>query len=377
MSDYGKEFFEGKRPWSKIKDSILASYMTPYLTKVNQLGKQIILIDGFAGPGTFGEKRNPGSPLIIEQAANRIVPNTHKSYFINNNRKHHQQLDAIREKQKWTNAEAVFGNANETIPQILQSLTDEVLFLYLDPFGLKDAPFSIIEPILHRTASTEILIVMHASALHRLAARNAVERGEIDQNISRNHQILSDTLGGDYWKEALLDPAPDRTASKREEIVLEGYCKRLKQGNLKCTGFCPVQTTTDRKTKYYVVFATGSDDGLEIMNDNMLSSFERHMTKEEMGDSFFAEQDWIFWRDNAPELEALVLSVIADAPGLSRISYWHKILETHFFRFMQKEYNAAVKRLLNDGVIRFEPVGSKRYNKLALLFPANSQQLLL
>jgi len=92
MSTYGDNFFEGKRPWSKIKDAILATYMPPYLTKLRALGKDIVLIDGFAGAGTFGEQNDEGSPLIIERNAQEIVPNMHISYFINNDPHHHEQL---------------------------------------------------------------------------------------------------------------------------------------------------------------------------------------------------------------------------------------------------------------------------------------------
>ncbi len=56
MSDYEEDFFEGKRPWSVIKDQVLNSYMSPYLNKVKSLQKPILLIDGFAGPGVFDDQ---------------------------------------------------------------------------------------------------------------------------------------------------------------------------------------------------------------------------------------------------------------------------------------------------------------------------------
>jgi hypothetical protein len=51
MVESSDEFFEGKRPWSKIKDEVLGNYMTPYLAKVNTRGQPILLIDGYAGQG--------------------------------------------------------------------------------------------------------------------------------------------------------------------------------------------------------------------------------------------------------------------------------------------------------------------------------------
>jgi len=40
-------FFEGKRPWSKIKDQVLGHYLPAYIAKVNTKGKPILLIDAF------------------------------------------------------------------------------------------------------------------------------------------------------------------------------------------------------------------------------------------------------------------------------------------------------------------------------------------
>ena len=66
------QFFEVKRPWSKIKDQILGAYLKPYLAKVKQLGKPIVLIDGFAGKGRFRDGSD-GSPLIMCKVADQML----------------------------------------------------------------------------------------------------------------------------------------------------------------------------------------------------------------------------------------------------------------------------------------------------------------
>ena len=72
MTEQNDDFFEGKRPWSVIKDEILGAYMSPYIAKVNRLKRRILLIDGYAGPGVFDDG-SAGSPLIICQAAERFA----------------------------------------------------------------------------------------------------------------------------------------------------------------------------------------------------------------------------------------------------------------------------------------------------------------
>jgi three-Cys-motif partner protein len=60
-------FFNAKRPWSRYKDFLLQSYLEPYIPKVAKLRKPILIVDCFAGRGSFDDGE-PGSPLIIAKA---------------------------------------------------------------------------------------------------------------------------------------------------------------------------------------------------------------------------------------------------------------------------------------------------------------------
>ena len=66
------DFFQSKKPWSPYKDMILSYYLTPYLPKVCSLGKPVVVVDCFAGPGRF-EDGSEGSPLIISKAVREMV----------------------------------------------------------------------------------------------------------------------------------------------------------------------------------------------------------------------------------------------------------------------------------------------------------------
>src|SRR5436305_12171705 len=97
MVENSDDFFEGKRPWSKIKDGVLGKYMEPYLAKVNTRGQPILLIDGYAGPGVF-EDNTLGSPLIMCEKAEERAKGNYHAIFINNKRKYHERL--LREIQQ-------------------------------------------------------------------------------------------------------------------------------------------------------------------------------------------------------------------------------------------------------------------------------------
>lgn len=108
MSEADEDFFEGKRPWSIIKDQVLESYMSPYIAKVNRLGSPILLIDGYAGPGVFGDGK-PGSPLIMCHAAEKYAKGNYRAIFINKDEHYHQKLEKVLQHAGWSgSAQAIF-----------------------------------------------------------------------------------------------------------------------------------------------------------------------------------------------------------------------------------------------------------------------------
>jgi three-Cys-motif partner protein len=131
-------FFEGKRPWSRIKDEVLSKYLVPYLTKVKKLNEDIILVDAFAGPGYFNDG-SYGSPIILCQMAENYAPKNSRVILVNKNKEHHEKLrssleDYINKQIAFT----ILGSAKDLFCRLSNLLSDQTVLLYLDPFGLED-----------------------------------------------------------------------------------------------------------------------------------------------------------------------------------------------------------------------------------------------
>jgi len=265
-------------------------------------------------------------------------------------------------------AQPILGDAAVEIPRITEKLRNETLFVYLDPFGLSHCPFSVIAPLLHRQNSTELLIVFHAPALHRLAARNRVLENTIDDSIRKNHQILTDMLGGNYWQEFMFNPDTKVTPQEREKQVVSAYCDRITTNSrMYHAGYCPIQRDRDETTKYYLVFATQHIEGLKIMNDNMIRAFEKHMTEQEFSGTLFSDMGWQVWRDNS-DLIDITLDLITKKPRQTRSQYWSMMLRRHFFRYTGGEFGKAVAELSKQGKINFTSK-TGRLNDDAILYP--------
>ncbi len=276
LAETEDDFFEGKRPWSVIKDQVLKQYMSPYLAKVKQLKKPILLVDGYAGPGVFDDGE-PGSPLIMCQAAEKFTPRGYRAFFINKRPKYHKKLEGVLQKAGWDGAATpILGDTTKILPDIASTLRDHTVFLYLDPFGPTGCPFALLEPFLTRNPSysTEMVIMMHMPVLHRLAARKAVEAGREDEDlIQKMHQRVTLTLGGDYWKPILWDGT--RKAEEREFQLIEAYRNKL-ASYLPYVGSCPVREGPTDRIKYFIVFVSRHPDAMLLMNDAMIKAYLRY-----------------------------------------------------------------------------------------------------
>lgn len=363
------DFFDGKRPWSVIKDQVLRSYLPSYLAKVNKLGRLILIVDGFAGPGKF-EDGSEGSPLIICASAEKFVRGKYRAFFINKDRKHHEQLTSTLKGANLleTVATPILGDTVEILPDLRRAIRDHTVFLYLDPFGPTGSPFSLLEPFLTRDkrVSTEIVLMVHMPIVHRLAARNAVLEGrEYDTLIQQYHMTLTETFGGEYWKPIMFDD--QLLPEAREFRLINAYEKKLGQ-YLPFVGSCPVRASEHERIKYFIVFASRHPDAMILMNDSMAQAYSKRMHEVAVAGTFFEKTDWQNER-SVTGLREAILSLLASNPGLSRKDLWLKIVQDNFMRYLEKEYRQTVQQLIDEGSLMSPtPRKTKRLNDECQLF---------
>ncbi len=366
-------FFEGKRPWSKIKDAVLRDYLPAYLSKVATLSqRRIILIDAFAGPGIFDNEEGMdrlGSPLIILHNAEKYVPGKYLAIFVNSKKDHHKKLSETIKEYKL--AKTLFGNAQELLKEINDLLTNQTLFLYLDPFGLKDLDFDLIKPILERdiSYSTEILVNMSMPTLHRLATRKLQQNGIQTAQSIRLNEVLTRVLGGEYWKQIMWNDS--LSAEEKEIRVMEKY-RELLRGYLPFTGSCPVSEKMGKRVKYFITFCSRHNHAMLLMNDFMCKAYFKYMHEREFEDTLFKDIEWKKTRNLKP-LKKTILEELKKFVKNSRLALWERIIQQHFMEFHSSEYREAVEQLVNEGEIDYKNPRNtgRRLNDECILFLTN------
>src|SRR5262245_4795687 len=99
--DNDKEHFEDYREQTRVKHEILAAYLTPYFRIVGKTNKDLLYIDGFAGPGAYTKADTgevfDGSPLRALKliAGDAMFSAKVSTVFIEVDHDLHQRLEKV------------------------------------------------------------------------------------------------------------------------------------------------------------------------------------------------------------------------------------------------------------------------------------------
>ncbi len=372
MGSTESNFFKGKREWSKLKDQVLQNYLPPYLAKVNKLKKRIILVDSFAGPGFFEETGEEGSPVTFCRIAEQIVPNNYSAILVNRSKSHHNTLTSVlKDYISSKKALTINGNASDLLKRLHSLVTDQTLFIYLDPFGLKGTDFETIKKFLNRNKnhSTELLINLSVPTIIRNSCVNSIKQSGYNDDVYKKHSILNKALGGDYWKEVLLDQS--LTSKERRNKIIKEYISKLKQF-LPYVGYCMVQEKgIDSRLKYIIILASRHKDSQALMNDIMFKSYWKHIWKNYSEGTLFENSEWreILPLEYFQHLEKDIIKLFRGKPNLSRIDGWQILTRYRFMRYTSKDYRQKIKELIDRKIAGFiDTKGTGKINDFSKIY---------
>ena len=242
---------------------ILQKYLQAWFPILARWNGRIIYYDGFAGPGVYS-KGEEGSPLIALNAA----------------KNHNYQLNAelvfvfVEEREdRATALRQIIGVEEETLPgnfrcevinekfepalrKTLDSLEEENLsiaptFAFIDPFGIKGLPFSLIKRLLGND-KCEVLITFVDSTIERFVSELPGQ---------------TNALIGNPYASDIIESSEDRIAKARELYYnsLSGVARFVRSFGMK--------GRNDRNI-YHLFFATNHSLGHKRMKEAMWKTDE-------------------------------------------------------------------------------------------------------
>ena len=252
---------------TRVKHELLSKYLKGW---VRILGKShnLNIFDCFAGRGKFSEGEE-GSPLVIIKTIAEIRekmgrPKEASCIFIEINDSNFQNLrveidNEINLSQRydgWLDVEFFNDEFANVASRIIDEYSERLApsFFFIDPFGFSGVSFEVIKNILS-IKRTEVFMTFMVRDVNRFFE-------------SSTHRIsIEELYGMDNVQVILQNQYPNLP---REQALLRLYRDQLhKSANVKYT--LPFKVNADKKlqTTYYLIHATNSPKGCELMKEIM------------------------------------------------------------------------------------------------------------
>lgn len=264
-------------PHTLAKIEILKGYLNAYFPILGRTkrGQNILLVDGFAGPGEYVNAYE-GSPIValvaataaIELLAGAWIAGDVSCAFIEpiEDRCQHLcervQKVQIHPKVKIQILEKTFvdgiAELKRTMPRPF--MTADPLFVFIDPFGATGVPFQTVASILS-TPCSEVLINLDSDGIMRnfpLARQ---------KDFSQRESLMTSVFGDESWRGAITS-----TNFKTQcQQVLDLYKRKLRSVLGVEYVFSFEMRGSDDMLNYHLVFASQNPLGLKKMKEAMKS----------------------------------------------------------------------------------------------------------
>ena len=351
------EFFKKKNSWSMMKDKILGQYLVPYINKVKQFKRLVVIVDGFAGCGIYGDKTE-GSPIIICKILEGYIKKGIKAIgiFIDNNLECFKELEKnIKYYKDKEIAITEFGDFRKITPDIIKIAKDSPMFFYIDPFGIAGLEFEHLEMIFKKVkrSSTEVLVNFNYRAFKR--------------EVEAYPELVKKVMNGDYYQEILQNKTISSTL--KEKNIIEKYTDLYRQ-YFNFVGYCPVMYKDQLNAKYYLIFASAHFDGLRLMNDIMGNVYREFYSKGRLFDVTPPDK-----KRDLNLLEQNIIKLIRGIGTTNRLEIKKILMPKLFMRYKERDYGEVVSRLIKARKL-YSETGKARINDLTRIsltrFPKNS-----
>lgn len=352
-------FFKKKQPWSKVKDRVVAGYLTPYCAKLLATKKPLKIVDCFAGKGKFDDGED-GSPMMIAQIIKDILKNP-KSYANKNieacfiEKKYYKDLE--KNLQYFSQCRVISGNFEDTIKQILEKNKnqDVNLFLYIDPYGIKSLSFEVFKSLKTMdNVSTEILMNFNSFGFLREGFRllkytmpNELNEVTFEHDEKNSIEKMNIIANGDYWQNIIKDKSDNKiTMFEAEKRFVEKYTSEMKK-IYKYVVHISIKEKRKHLPKYRLVFGTNHHEGLFLMVDNMNKNWKQFLI-EAQDKSLFEEFDFPDYEIIEVSIEDKILEILSNKKQMTLKTLFMELIAFFGIAYSTSDYTEKMKVLAGE-----------------------------
>lgn len=358
-------FFDHPQGAAILKHKTLATYAKLYAQKTGSAssGRQVVFLDGYAGPGRYADE-SPGSPQLLVDTAHELaeVRNV-QCLFVEQDPSHFERLQQLL-RDLGAPAQAYLGNVEDHLSRLVQQAADAPLLVFLDPFGLAIPFQQLVRTLLHRPTwtggrpiSTEVIINFSVNGLQRAAGRLDEQPIRADIERARHTRIagLDAFLDGDWWRELWKTSH----GADRVDRILNAYLRRLREAAPGWRSLSvPVRDDPDRSVvSYHLVmltrhpqgewfFANAASHGAQALRD--------YYEKEEGRLYLLPPNEMDHWTQR---LERNILQLLLEQPTVQVGQHTREVYGDLLGLARETHVRSALKRLHERGMLADAPTG--------------------
>ena len=348
MSKDNHDFFSKKKDWSEIKDRLLEAYLLPYFQKILATKKPVRYVDCFAGKGKFDDGKD-GSPRValrqreMALSKSKIKNNQINCFFIE--KKYPKELKNNLADFDSSVYEVVDGKFEDKIENLLQKSRQKNVFLYIDPYGIKELNMNLFDRCADRKfglKSIELLINLNTFGFLRAAYQALnVEFTEVDSYddlvesapssfdaTAESAAKLDAIAGGDYWRKIVADYQNKIIDGYEAEKRFSAEYKRRLKKSYRYVLDLPIRIKSGNHPKYRLVHASNHEDACILMAQNIAKRKDELFVEiQQAGQLGFLRTD----ADNRPiSSESIEDGILQALRKFEHGSYLKKLLASYY-----------------------------------------------
>ncbi len=375
-----KEFHAEVKIWSQIKHEILRRYLRLFISKLagaakqysNSQGGRIYYVDGFAGQGKYEDGREGSAYLAADLAANAPGSMAGVLQCINVE----ADPDTFANLEKHTSPFVTLGcvqNIHDefevALDQIIKIIGGNIAFFFIDPLGAKGTGLPQLEKIgAKQRGKTEVLLRFDDIRISRTIGNIVGLEARQDERSHKAAQTLTTLVKG-MADEKIIAAALKDGKIDRQELLNAFIRLVVKEKKLFRFGLSyPITNPLTEGHHYFLVHFCNHADGY-IHMAHFMAWAERSVKKQihDQAQSLFqteVQSEIPFIVDAVQQntakqnvdtiVEALpmILSSLKGRAGLQLRNVYAAIVDRFQWKYIRREWEAAIKEGMARGQIR-------------------------
>jgi len=335
------------------------------------LGKPVLIVDGFAGPGKF-EDGSDGSPLIIADvvestlAKNLRQPQDVQVMCIERDDVLCKRLTSLTSGIPFM--KAVQGSFSDFTDVISRYSGTHSVFLYADPFTVEGIIWDHLESVFAALASggsVEMLLNFNGRSFVRRglqALQCPIPEEQDDDSVDlpmhdpASTQVLDRVVGGDWWKDVMLGTTD---FADKVRAIDEGFCSRLRRHFAEVCLHRVKEEPHHTVAKYALIFASRHPAALELMNEEFVKSRRKLANRASPTDATLFETRSVELVPDVNRIPELVLKECTDWRPRGEVIL--RVIRSAFGEFSRPEIRGTIEKLLRESILE-SSTGELRIN---------------